>query len=117
MADNSHYGGIIWTHHALERLGQRGLSKDMALQAFKAPDSKSNGKQSGTYEFRKKFGISTVTLIAKQNEKKEWVVFSCWIDPPNAGTRDWKEKQYYNAYKRAGVWGKLWIIFKRQLGV
>lgn len=117
MAHNSRFGGIIWTNHALDRLGQRGLSQDMALKAFNDADCKSAGKQSGSYEFQKKFGKSYVTVIAKQNESHEWIVLSCWIDPPYYGTRDWKDKQYYHAYHKAGVWGKLWIIFKKQIGI
>lgn len=117
MAHNTYFGGIIWTNHALERLGQRGLSQEMALTAFKNPDQKVTGKQSGSYEFQKKFGKSYVTIIAKQNEKKEWLILSCWIDPPYYGTRDWKRKQYYHAYLKAGFWGKLWIILKQQIGI
>lgn len=117
MAHSSYFGGAIWTNHALERLGQRGLSLDMAAKTFKNPDKKIPGKKSGSYEFQKKFDSSYVTVIATQNEKKEWIIMSCWIDPPYYGTRDWKEKQYYRAYQKAGVWGKLWIIFKRQIGM
>ena len=117
MGNNSYFGGVIWTNHARDRLKERGMSRDIALKAFKDPDSKNQGKQSGTYEFQKKVGSSYITLIAKQNEQKEWVVLSCWIDPPVYGTRDWKNKQYYKAYQKAGVWGKLWIILRKQLGI
>lgn len=117
MAHNSHFGGIIWTNHALARLGERGLSQEMAFQAFKDADRKARGKQSGSYEFQKKFGKSYVTIITKQNEKHEWVVLSCWIDPPYYGTQDWKRKQYYHAYQKAGFLGKLWIILRQQIGI
>lgn len=117
MRNNSYFGGIIWTNHALDRLKERGMSRDIAIQAFKNPDNKKDGKQSGTYEFQKKIGNSYVTIIARRNVKQEWIMLSCWIDPPIYGTRDWKEKQYYKAYQKAGLFGKLWIIFKRQIGI
>ena len=28
----------------------------------------------------------------------------------------WK-KEYYKAYQKAGVWGKIWILFKQQIGI
>lgn len=116
MGKNSYFGGAIWTNHAIDRLKERGMSKDIAVKAFQNPDSKGNGKQKGTYEFQKKIGNSFVTVIATQNEKKEWIILSCWVDPPIYGTRDWKSKQYYKEYQKAGFWGKLWVIFKKQIG-
>lgn len=117
MAYESRFGGIIWTNHAIDRMKERGLTQKIALQAFHDADKKITGKQSGTFEFQRKFGSSYVTIIAMQNEKKEWIVLSCWIDPPLYGTRDWKKKEYYKAYKKAGVWGKIWILFKQQIGI
>src|SRR3989344_400955 len=77
--------GAIWTNHALERLDQRGLTQNLAGQAFKNSDFSNPGKQAGTIEFKKKFNNSTVTIIAKKNERQEWIILSCWIDPPLAG--------------------------------
>ncbi len=114
--DVRHYGGVIWTNHALERLGHRGLNQQMAHEAFKNPDKKNPGKQSGTMQFEKKFGNSTVTIIAKQNEKYEWLILSCWIDPPIVGYMDYYKKKRYVEYGKAGFWGKFWITFKEQLG-
>lgn len=108
---------VIWTNHARERLGQRGLSQSMVLATFHSPDSKHPGKQHGAIELQKRFNSSVVTVIAKQNERQEWLLLSCWVDPPYYGTKDWKDKQYYHAYKKAGFWGKLWIVFKRMVGI
>lgn len=111
-----YYGGIIWTNHALERLSERGLSQDLAWQAFSAPDSQKPGKKAGTTEFRKRVDNATITLIAKPNDTNEWLVLSCWIDPPLYGTKDYKKKQAYLNYKKAGFWGKVWYTVKSQLG-
>ena len=112
---SKHYGNAIWTNHALERLGQRGLSQDLAWQAFSSPDRKFNGKNHGTTEFQKRFGSSLVTIIAKQNEKREWIILSNWIDPPLPGTIDYYKKEDYKKYQQAGFWGKFFMILKKQI--
>lgn len=110
------YGGAIWTNHALERLSQRQLPQDMALQALKQPDNSRPGTNPGTTEFNKQIGQYAVQTIAAKNEHGEWVIVSCWVNPPLPGSIDIKKKQEWQAYKKAGFWGKLWIEFKRQLG-
>jgi hypothetical protein len=117
MSVTKTFGNIIWTNHALERLDQRGLSQDLAYQTFKYPDKYEKGKQSGTWEYRKRFGKSLVTVIATQNEKKEWIVLSNWIDPPLPGSIDIKKQEYWKKYKQAGFWGKFWLILKKQIGL
>ncbi|RJP46212.1 MAG: hypothetical protein C4584_01935 [Armatimonadetes bacterium] len=148
MGGQTYYGGYIWTNHALQRLKERGLSQEMAWEAFEHPDRFFKGKQSGTVEYQKKFGSSKVTIIARQNEsrglascrnnesrglascrnnesrglascrnneKAEWIVLSCWIDPPLPGSIDDKKKKAYQKYIKTGFWGKFWIEIKCQL--
>lgn len=116
MSDNHYYGGLIWTNHALERLGQRGLTQEMAWQSFKNPDRSFSGKKIGTIEYQKRFNHSQVTIIAKKNEKNEWLILSCWIDPPLPGSIDAKKKEEYRKYQKAGFWGKFFLTCKKQLG-
>lgn len=115
MSDQRVYGGAIWTNHALERLGARGLTQELARQAFQNPDYSGKGKQKDSWEYRKKFGDSQVTVIAKQNEKHEWIILSCWIDPPLPGYFDDRKKKAYQKYKKAGFWGQLWMDFTKDL--
>lgn len=115
MATNT-YGGFIWTNHALERIGQRGLSQEMAWSSIEHYDTYRVGKQYGTTEYEKRFGNSKVTVIVKVNEKNEKVVISCWIDPPYYGTDDYYKKQAYNRYQKASGWGKILLIIKEALG-
>lgn len=112
----THYGGIIWTNHAQEQLTRRGVLQATALQTFRSPDTTFSGKNPGTIEYEKKFGSAKVTIIAKQNEQKEWIILSGWIDPPLPGTADAKKKEAWKKYKKAGFWGKLWYHIKQQLG-
>lgn len=116
MSNQPYYGGIIWTTHALERLKRRGLPQDWALQTFKHPDQSSPGNQSGSMIYEKKFDKKRVSVIAKQNEKNEWIILSCWIDPPMPGSPDAKEKEVYRKYQKASGWKKMLLIIKQQLG-
>ncbi|CAN5192145.1 hypothetical protein BH11PAT1_BH11PAT1_4610 [soil metagenome] len=112
---SNRFKGAIWTNHALNRLGERGLTQEMAGETFQYPDRRITGKNPGTHEYQRKYQNSLVTVIAKQNEKGEWLIISCWIDPPLYGTKDYQKKQDYIASRKAGVWGKLWYTIKRQL--
>ncbi len=41
---------LIWTNHARERLGQRGLKKEMVLETFNKPEVDIAGNNPGTFE-------------------------------------------------------------------
>jgi len=111
------YGGIIWTNHALERLKDRAFPQDKAWETIKYADIEKAGQKANTREFKKKFGAQTVTAIASKNEKGEWVVVSCWIDPPVIGTKDHYKKQKYWEYQKASNLKKIWFIILEQLGL
>lgn len=121
MAYANKFGGAIWTNHAIERMQQRKLTQEMALQSFQHPDRELPGKQSGTMEYQRRFGKSLVTIIAKKNENGEWIILSCWIDPPLYGTQDYSKKEKYNTYmdkyRRASFWGKVWLDLKGIFGL
>lgn len=114
--NNQYFGGIIWTNHALHRLEDRRFPQQMALDTFNTPDKKFAGKEEGTTEFQKRFKNSWVTVIGKPNDKGEWVILSCWINPPLPGTEDAKRRDEYRAYLKAPWWKKLLISFAKQLG-
>lgn len=117
MNTSQRFGGIIWTNHALERLHQRNLPQNLAFSAFSTPDRRIDGKKSGTFEFQRRIDGYFVTLIATQNEKKEWVVLSCWVDPPMPGSIDIEKQRRYREYQKASFWRKLWLTFKTQIGL
>lgn len=117
MANPNYYRGLIFTNHALQRLDERQFPADMVVETFNQPDGNSPARQPGAIEFRKRFNNATVSVIAKQNDRGEWLVLSNWIDPPLPGTKDYREKQRYHKYKRSGFWGKIWLTILRQLGL
>ncbi len=111
------YGGLIWTNHALERLKERNLPQDLAYAAFTSPDTSINGKKPQTIEYQKFVDHYKITVIATKNEKGEWIVLSCWIDPPMPGSIDIKKRQAYQEYQKATFWKKIWLTIKQQLGI
>jgi hypothetical protein len=116
MNTSNRQGGVIWTNHALERLKARNIPQELILSAFRTPDAQFAGKKANTVEFHKKIGIHSVTVIATKNERSEWVLLSCWVEPPMPGSIDIEKKKTYQEYKNASVWKKLWMNLKKQLG-
>lgn len=86
------YGGAIWTNHALERLQGRKIPQEIAWKAFRYPEETRKGKAKGSFEFLKRLDTYTVTVIAKQNDRREWIILSSWIDPPLPGSVDLMKK-------------------------
>lgn len=108
---------LIWTYHAKKQLLDRKFPQSFVERTMAHPDTKVSGREKGTIEYQKRFDSSVVTVIGTRNDQHELVIVSCWIDPPRLGTKDAKKKASYHAYQRAGFWGKVWIILKRQLGL
>lgn len=95
MQYSSSYKNLIWTHHVIARLEERKIPQDWAWRAFQYPDKTIEGQSNGSIEFQKKYEGRTITLIAKKNEKKEWIVLSCWVEPPLPGSSDIQKKREY----------------------
>ncbi len=107
MPYSQQYKGLIWTNHALQRLEERKIPQDWAWRAFKYPDSIRKGKKNGTAEHIKKYKDLNVTLIATKNDHKEWIIISCWVDPPLPGSIDIKKRQEYLRNKNASLGEKI----------
>lgn len=116
MKYTHHYGGLIWTNHAIERMRDRGLKQELAWEAFKNPDWSGEAREPGSTKYEKQYSGSRITLIAKQNERNEWIVISSWIDPPTPGSIDWRKRENYKKFQKAGFWGKMLLTLKAQLG-
>ena len=66
-------------------------------------------------EYKRRFGNYKVSVLAKQNERAEWIILSCWIDPPFPGSIDIKKRRFEKNYNKAGFWKKLWLLFLRDV--
>ena len=76
------YGGVIWTNHALQRLQERGIKQGDAWATWRNPEQSRKGSNiNGSWVYYKTYGDQRIEVVAKQNEKKEWVIMSVWSKP------------------------------------
>jgi hypothetical protein len=81
MAYDHKYGGVIWTKHALERLTERQITQGDAWATWRRPDRSRYAATQGAWVYYKTWGKQTIEVVAKQNDRKEWVVLSVWSKP------------------------------------
>lgn len=74
------YGGIIWTNHALQRLNERGIKQGDAWATWNRPEQSrpGSGAQQGAWVYYRTYSGERIEVVAKQNEKNEWIVLSVW---------------------------------------
>ncbi|KKR44880.1 MAG: hypothetical protein UU51_C0004G0017 [Microgenomates group bacterium GW2011_GWC1_41_20] len=77
---DNHYGGVIWTNHALERLRDRGIKQGDAWATWSSPQSSRKGN-SGSWVYYRVYGSTRIEVVAKKNEKGEWLILSVWSKP------------------------------------
>lgn len=78
---DKNFGGVIWTNHALNRMSRRGITQSDAWATWRRPDQSRHAKTKGTWVYYKTYGNKKIEVVAKQNEKKEWVILSVWSRP------------------------------------
>lgn len=111
------YLDVIFTHHAITRLYNRGISQSDAWETFKYPDKIIDGKIAGSKKFYKDLKGKKIEVVAQPNEKGEWVIFSCWVkDSHSKGKNDYRNQanEHYNFLERfiSNLLGKL--FFKKR---
>lgn len=74
---DDHFGGVIWTNHALDRLRERGIKQGDAWAVFNRPQQSRKGN-SGNWVYYRTYGNQRIEVVAKQNVKKEWLILSVW---------------------------------------
>jgi hypothetical protein len=81
---DNHFGGVIWTNHALDRLRERGIKQGDAWATWNRPEKsyKANlHKGDAAWRYYRTYGDERIEVVAKKNEKGEWVIISVWSDP------------------------------------
>jgi hypothetical protein len=78
---DNHFGGIIWTNHALDRLRERGIKQGDAWATWNRPEQSRKGSAPGSWIYYRNYGNIQIEVVAKQNEKKEWLIISVWSRP------------------------------------
>lgn len=75
---DKNYGGLIWTNHALQRLRERGIKQGDAWAVWNRPEQSRYSTTKGAWVYYKTYGDQRIEIVAKQNEKKEWIILSVW---------------------------------------
>ena len=72
------FGGVIWTNHALDRMRERGIKQGDAWATWRNPEQSKKGFAPGAWVYYRNYGSEQIEVVAKQNEKKEWIILSVW---------------------------------------
>jgi hypothetical protein len=71
------YKGLVWTNHALSRMRERGISQGDAWATWRNPQQSRKG-QGGSWVYYRTYSNQKIEVVAKQNEKHQWVILSVW---------------------------------------
>lgn len=75
---DKHFGNLIWTDHALKRLQERGIKQGDAWATWKNPDQSKYARSKGAWAYYRTWGNQRIEVVAKPNEKRQWVILSVW---------------------------------------
>ena len=89
------FGGVIWTNHALERLRERGIKQGDAWATWRNPEQSRKGTVAGSWVYYKSYGGTRIEVVAKQNEKKEWLILSVWSRPADNNANKYSSKKSF----------------------
>jgi hypothetical protein len=78
MANQRRYKELVFTNHALERLNQRKVAMSETWATWRRPDKKYYAATKQAWVFSRNWRHRQIEVVAKQNDRKEWVVLSVW---------------------------------------
>lgn len=94
------FGGVIWTNHALKRLQERGIKQGDAWVTWRRPEKSRYAKNKGTWIYYKTFGKERIEVVAKKNEKGEWIILSVWSRKVRGRKTKKDPKSFWQRLKR-----------------
>jgi hypothetical protein len=104
---DKNFGGVIWTNHALQRLRERNIKQGDAWATWSHPDQSRYAATKGAWVYYKTYGKEKIEVVAKQNEKKQWIILSVWSRPiydkfttPNYPQKDQKQQKKHSLLMR-----------------
>ena len=101
---DNHFGGVIWTNHALARLRERGIKQGDAWATWRNPQESRKGTSSGSWVYYRTYGNTKIEVVAKKNEKGEWLILSVWSRQV-VGVENVKEEGFFRSLFRV-LFGK-----------
>ena len=75
------FGGVIWTNHVLARMSDRGISQSDAWATWRNPEQSRKANIPGAWVYHKTYRTEKIEVVAKKNEKGEWIILSVWSRP------------------------------------
>jgi hypothetical protein len=75
---DNYFGGVIWTNHALSRLRERGIKQGDAWATWRNPQESRKGRVTGSWVYYRTYGGTKIEVVAKQDEKGQWIILSVW---------------------------------------
>jgi hypothetical protein len=99
------FGGVIWTNHALERMRERGIKQGDAWATWRNPEQSRKGS-SGNWVYYRTYGGTRIEVVAKQNEKREWLILSVWSQPVY---QNWQKPQASST--KVSFWRRVYNFF------
>ena len=75
------FKGLIFTNHALDKLKERGIFQGDAWATWNHPDQSRHAKTKGAWIYYRTLGERRIEVVAKKNERGEWLVLSVWDRP------------------------------------
>lgn len=101
---DKNFGGVIWTNHALERLRSRGIKQGDAWATWNHPEQtrKGSGSTGGAWVYYRNWGNRKIEVVAKKNERGQWVIISVWADyvKNNDFSRNSTELSFWGTLKK-----------------
>lgn len=93
------YKGLIWTNHLLDRMRQRGISKEYVYWTFRKPDRQKDARTPGSYKFMRSDKQNWFVVVAKKNDKGEWILMSCWSQPKKQTDKPYRSTKHLNFWQ------------------
>lgn len=108
------YKGVIFTDHALQRLRERNISQGDAWATLNRPEqSREGSNDKGSWVYYRTYGTERIEVVAKKNDKGEWIVLSVWSRPvyQQGGQHHHKQGKAKDPFI---VWFVKWIFNKHK---
>lgn len=96
------FKGLIWTNHALSRLSERGIKQGDAWAVWNRPEQSRYSATKGAWIYYRTYGNERIEVVAKQTEKKEWIILSVWNKKVSP-----YEKNLEAAKKKKSIWKRI----------
>lgn len=75
----------------MERMRQRGVKQGDAWATWRNPEHSKKGTIFGSWVYYRNYNGTQIEVVAKQNEKKEWIILSVWSNiVPGSKTSFWR---------------------------